>query len=29
MVFKVEIHKMFVRVANSEDPDQTPSEEAV
>ena len=29
MVFKGEIHKMFVRVANSEDPDQTASEKAV
>ena len=29
MVFKAEIHKMLVRIANSEDLDQTASSEAV
>ena len=28
-VFKAEIHKMLVRIANREDPDQTASSEAV
>ena len=29
LVIKVRIHKMLIRIANREDPDQTASEEAV
>ena len=29
LVFRAEIQKMFVRIANREDPDQTSSSEAV